>query len=158
MQPILISAYTAATCLGRGVASLRTALAEGSSGLTPCRFETCDLDTYVGAIPGLEDERLPAGLESFDCRNNRAAEAALREDGFERAVASAVQRFGAARGGVFLGAGPAGILQAELAYRGRDGGDGSLPGDFDYRRTHNTFSVVAYVRARLGLEGPAAAI
>src|SRR5207253_5507747 len=30
--------------------------------------------------------------------------------------------------------------------------------DFDYRHTHNTFSAVEYVRARLGVKGPCAAI
>lgn len=158
MRPILVSAFTAATCVGRGVDSLRRALALGASGLERRPFETCDLDTYVGAIPGLDEQRLPAAVERFDCRNNRAAEAAIREDDFERAVAHAVARYGASRVGVFLGTSTSGILQAELAYRRRDPADGALPGDFDFRRTHNTFSVVDYVRTRLGLEGPAAAI
>ena len=157
MQPILVSAFTAATCLGRGLSPLRQALARGESGLARSPFETCDLDTYIGAIPGLEEQRVGAGLERFDCRNNRAAEAAIVEDGFEAAVASAVKRFGASRVGVFLGTSTSGILQAELAYRRRDP-DGALPVDFDFRRTHNTFSVVDYVRTRFGLEGPAAAI
>jgi len=158
VRPILVSAFTAATCVGRGADSLRRALAQGVSGLERRRFETCDLDTYIGAIAGLEEQRLPASLERFDCRNNRAAEAAIREDDFERAVADAVARHGAARVGVFLGTSTSGILQAELAYRRRDPAGGALPGDFDFRRTHNTFSVVDYVRTRLGLEGPAAAI
>src|SRR5581483_6345847 len=107
---------------------------------------TCDLDTYVGAIAGLDEQKLAPGLEAFDCRNNRAAESALVEDGFEEAVARAARRYGRARVGVFLGTSTAGILQAELAYRRRDPADGSLPRDFDYRRTHNTFSVVDYAR------------
>jgi 3-oxoacyl-[acyl-carrier-protein] synthase-1 len=158
MRPILVSAFTVATCLGRGTTGLRRALASGTSGLEPCRFETCDLDTYIGVIPGLDEQRLPARLEAFDCRNNRAAEAALLEDGFEDAVRRAVQRHGPARVGVFLGTSTSGILETELAYRRRDGGAGALPADFDYRHTHNAFSVVEYVRARLGLRGPAAAI
>jgi 3-oxoacyl-[acyl-carrier-protein] synthase-1 len=158
MRALPLSAFATASCLGRGVDAVRAAVAHGKSGLAPCRFETAQLDTYVGEIPGLDAQRLPAGFEAFDCRNNRAAEAALQEDGFLDAVASAVRRHGRARVGVFLGTSTAGILHAELAYRRRDPADGSLPRDFDYRRTHNTFSVVEYVRARLGLEGPAAAI
>jgi len=158
MQPIRISAFTAASGLGRGVASLRTALERGESGLTSERFETCDLDTWIGIIPGLDEQALPAGLEGFDCRNNRAAEAALLEDGFARAVEAVSRRHGPQRVGVFLGTSTAGILQAELAYRRRDPADGALPADFDYRRTQNTFSVVDYVRTRLSLEGPAVAI
>jgi 3-oxoacyl-[acyl-carrier-protein] synthase-1 len=138
--------------------ALREAIGRGATGLGPCRFETCDLDTWVGEIPGLDAQRLPAGLEAFDCRNNRAAEAALAGDGFVDAVQAALSRYGAGRVGTFLGTSTSGILQAELAYRVREPGDGALPRDFDYRRTQNTFSVVDYVRTRLGLEGPAAAI
>jgi 3-oxoacyl-[acyl-carrier-protein] synthase-1 len=82
----------------------------------------------------------------------------LAQDGFLDAVQNAVRRHGAARIGVFIGTSTAGILQTELAYRRRDPGDGSLPADFDYRHTHNTFSVAEFVRARLGLKGPCAAI
>jgi 3-oxoacyl-[acyl-carrier-protein] synthase-1 len=46
----------------------------------------------------------------------------------------------------------------EIAYRHRDPVDGSLPADFDYRRTHNTFSVAEFARARFALEGPCTAI
>jgi 3-oxoacyl-[acyl-carrier-protein] synthase-1 len=56
-----------------------------------------------------------------------------------------------------MGTSTAGILQTEIAYRHR-GADGSLPADFDYRRTHNTASIAEYVRERLALEGPCAAI
>jgi 3-oxoacyl-[acyl-carrier-protein] synthase-1 len=82
----------------------------------------------------------------------------LVQDDFLDAVQAAVRRHGEARIGVFIGTSTAGILQTELAYRRRNPGDGSLPADFDYRHTHNTFSVAEYVRARLGLKGPCAAI
>ncbi len=146
------------SCLGRGTASARSALASGASGLTPCRFETARLDTFVGEIAAVDETRLPAPLAAFDCRNNRAAELGLVQDGFEEAVRSAAARHGADRIGVFIGTSTAGILQTEIAYRRRDPRDGSLPADFDYRHTHNAFSVAEYVRARLGLGGPCAAI
>jgi 3-oxoacyl-[acyl-carrier-protein] synthase-1 len=60
--------------------------------------------------------------------------------------------------GVFIGTSTAGILQTELAYRRRDPASGALPADFDYARTHNTYSVAGYVRARLGLAGPACTV
>jgi 3-oxoacyl-[acyl-carrier-protein] synthase-1 len=157
MQPILLSAYTMSSCLGHGLEPTRAALAAGRSGLAPCRFETAELDTFVGEIPGVDSQTLPAGLERFDCRNNRAAEAGLTQDGFDAAVQRAVERHGRERIGVFLGTSTAGILQAERAYRRRDA-SGALPADFDYRRTHNTFSVAEYVHTRFGLEGPCAAI
>jgi 3-oxoacyl-[acyl-carrier-protein] synthase I len=157
MRPILLSAYTMTSCLGRGLAPTSAALATSKSGLAPCNFETAKLDTYIGEIAGVDSQAMPAGLERFDCRNNRAAEIGLTQDGFAEAVEQAVGRHGRDRIGVFLGTSTAGILQAELAYRQRDT-HGALPADFDYRRTHNTFSVAEYTRTRFGLEGPCAAI
>src|SRR5688572_1037251 len=145
MKPIALSAYTMTTCLGRGLAPARAALASGASGLAPCRFETVALDTYVGEIAGLDEQPLPRSLARFDCRNNRAAEVGLLQDGFVDAVARAAGRLGPDRVGVFMGTSTAGILQTELAYR-RRGPQGELPPDFDYRATHNTFSIAEYVR------------
>jgi 3-oxoacyl-[acyl-carrier-protein] synthase-1 len=158
MRPVLLSSYTMSSCLGRGLADTRRALADSRTGLTPCHFETADLDTFIGEIPGVDEQAMPAGMERFDCRNNRAAEVGLTQDGFAEAVHAATRRHGRERIGVFLGTSTAGILQAELAYRRRDPQDGTLPADFDYRRTHNTFSVAEYTRTRFGLEGPCAAI
>jgi len=158
VRPLLISAATLASSLGLGLEATRAALASGASGLVPCRFETAALDTWVGEIRGLDEVALPASLAAFDCRNNRAAEVGLSQDGFADAVREAVERHGAARIGAFIGTSTAGILQTELAYRRRAASDGALPADFDYRRTHNTFSVAEYARARLGLAGPCAAI
>lgn len=158
MRPLAITAATATSSLGLGLEAHRAALASGTSGLAPCRFETAALETYVGEIAGVDETRLPRALAAFDCRNNRAAELGLAQDGFEDAVRAAILRHGRERIGVFLGTSTAGILQTELAYRRRDPRDGSLPRDFDYRRTHNTFSVAEYVRTRLALEGPCAAI
>jgi 3-oxoacyl-[acyl-carrier-protein] synthase-1 len=157
MRPLAIAAYTMTSCLGRGLAPSRAALRGGRSGLKACDFETATLPTHIGEIEGLQEVGLPERLASFECRNNRAAEIGLRQDGFEAAVAKAVQRHGADRVAVVIGTSTAGILQTELAYRHRDAA-GRLPADFDYRRTHNTFSVADYVRARLGVSGPSVAI
>jgi len=157
MKPLRLGAFTMTSCVGRGLAPARAALHATASGLTPCRFETVALDTYVGEIAGLDEARLPQALERFDCRNNRAAEVGMAQDGFLEAVAEAAHRVGRGRIGVFMGTSTAGILQTELAYR-RRGPAGELPPDFEYRTTHNTFSIAEYVRARLGLEGPCAAI
>ena len=158
MKPISLTAYTMTSCLGAGLGATRRALRDGASGLAKLDFETVTLDTYVGEIAGLDDVRLPAALSGFDCRNNRAAELGLAQDGFIDAVQSASKRYGAGRIGVFIGTSTAGILHTELAYRRRDAASGALPPDFDYRRTHNTFSAAEYVRERLGLAGPCAAI
>jgi 3-oxoacyl-[acyl-carrier-protein] synthase-1 len=157
MRPIRLGSYTMSSCLGRGLVAARAAVRTAASGLAPCRFETVALDTFVGEIAGVDGQALPPALARFDCRNNRAAELGLAQDGFIDAVAATASRVGPARVGVFMGTSTAGILQTEQAYR-RRGAAGELPPDFLYRTTHNTYSIAEYVRARLGLEGPCAAI
>jgi 3-oxoacyl-[acyl-carrier-protein] synthase-1 len=144
--------------LGLGLEQTLAALIEERSGLEPCRFETVTLDTHVGEVTGVDDRALPAELRRFDCRNNRLAELALRQDGFDEAVEGAARRFGRRRIGVFMGTSTSGILQTELAYRRRDPVSGALPPDFDYGATHNSFSVADYLRRRLALEGPAVVV
>jgi 3-oxoacyl-[acyl-carrier-protein] synthase-1 len=155
VRPLQLTSFTMTSCLGRGLASALGALRARGSGLAPCRFETAALETYVGEVAGVDEVRLASALRGYDCRNNRLAALALEQDGFAAAVREASARLGARRIGVFLGTSTSGILQTELAYRRRDPGTGALPADFDYARTHNTFSVTDFVRRQLGLEGPA---
>lgn len=158
MKPLALTAFTATSCLGRGLDATLAALAAGRSGLAPCAFETVQLATWVGEVAGVDEERLPRELDDFECRNNRLARLGLRQDGFEAAVQAAASRLGSARVGVWLGTSTSGILETELAYRRRDPATGALPADFRYRGAHNTFSVAAFVRRALALEGPAAVI
>lgn len=158
MTPLLLSAFTATSCLGRGLDATRHALRSGRSGLAPCAFETVKLDTWVGEVAGVDDEKLPAALADYDCRNNRLTRMGLETDGFGNQVREAVARYGKARVGVFLGTSTAGILQTELAYRRRDPVTGALPDDFIYRTTHNSFSLAEFTRAYFGLDGMAMAI
>jgi len=158
VTPLLISRYTATTCLGRGLEPLRDALLAGRSGLKRCDFETVDLDTWIGEVEGVDDETLPAALVDFTCRNNRLAQIGLNQDGFADAVRAASHRLGTQRIGVFVGTSTAGILATELAYRHRDPVTGALPADFRYAQTHNPFSVAAFVQAFFGLAGPAVAV
>ncbi|MDH4095419.1 MAG: beta-ketoacyl-[acyl-carrier-protein] synthase II, partial [Betaproteobacteria bacterium] len=155
MQPLQLSHYTLTSCLGRGCGPTLDALQRRASGLAARQFESAALDTCIGEIANVDEVRLPGALAAWDCRNNRLAELALTQDGFAAAVGAAAARHGAQRVGVFLGTSTSGILQTELAYRRRAPLDGTLPADFDYARTHNTYSVTGYVRARLGLAGPA---
>lgn len=155
MRALQLTHVTATSCLGRGLEATRAALEARASGLARRPFESAALDTCIGEVRGVDEAPLPAPLAAWDCRNNRLAELALAQDGFAGAVQAAASRLGAARIGVFLGTSTSGILQTELAYRRRDPVTGALPADFDYARTHNTYSVSGYVRARLGLTGPA---
>ena len=155
MTPQLISGYTATTCLGHGLAATLAALQAGHSGLQPCAFETVRLDTWIGEVAAVDDQKLPEMLAEYDCRNNRLAALALEIDGFAERVRAATARYGTRRIGVFVGTSTAGILQTELAYRRRDPVSGALPADFNYRTTHNAFSLAEFTRAYFALEGPA---
>ena len=154
MTPSFISHTTATTCLGRGLGPTISALRSGYGGLARCAFESVALEAFVGEIPGVDDERLPAWLTEFDCRNNRLAQLALRQDGFEEAARAAISRVGSSRFGVFVGTSTSGILETEIAYRHRDVRTGALPGTLSYRGSHNTFSVGAFLRELLEVEGP----
>ena len=158
MTPIQLTHFTATSCLGRGLPATLAALEAAHSGLTPCHFETVELQTYIGEVGELDAVRLPPSLRHFDCRNNRLAQLGLTQDGFDVAVHSAVERLGAERIGVFLGTSTSGILTTEIAYRHLDPHTGALPAGFDYRGTHNSFSVADYVGQYFGLAGPAVAV
>jgi 3-oxoacyl-[acyl-carrier-protein] synthase I len=158
MAPLWLRSYTATSSIGQGIEPTLASLQEQRSGLKPCDFESVNISTYIGEVPGVDAQRLPAQLKEFDCRNNRLAELALQQDGFIETVESGVARWGRKRVGVFIGTSTAGILQTELAYRHRDPSTGALPDSFLYGPTHNSFSVADYVRRRFGLEGPAVAV
>jgi 3-oxoacyl-[acyl-carrier-protein] synthase-1 len=158
MRPVLLESFTASSCIGQGIAAMTESLLAQRSGLKKCDFETVDIDTHIGEVAGVDGVRLPAALSRFDCRNNRLAELALRQDGFEHAVQRAASRWHRKRIGVFIGTSTAGILETELAYRGRDRATGALPAQFEYGATHNSFSAADYLRRRLALEGPAVSV
>jgi 3-oxoacyl-[acyl-carrier-protein] synthase-1 len=158
-NPLVLSHYTLASCLGRGLAATYEALRGRRSGLAPCDFEDAALKTWIGRVAGLEDRPLPGRWRRFDCRNNRLALAALKQDGFAEAVEAARARYGAGRVAVLIGTSTSGILETEHAYRRRDP-EGALPAAYieRYPYCHNTYSVAGLVRAYLGLTGPAAVI
>ena len=155
MNALAFSDFSIVTCLGAGRAENLAALREGRSGLGPCTFETPPFQAYTGEIRGLDTNPLQGELAGFDCRNNRLAARALAQDGFMETVAAARARYGAARIGVFAGTSTSGLLQTETAYHHRDPASGKLPPEFDYTRTHNTYSLARFIRSALGLKGPA---
>jgi 3-oxoacyl-[acyl-carrier-protein] synthase-1 len=158
MTPLLLRHFTATSCIGAGLKPTLESLRGQRSGLRPCAFETVTLNTYVGEVPGVDAVRLPASLRRFDCRNNRLARLGMEADGFIDAVAACAGQWGRRRVGLFLGTSTSGMLETEIAYRHRDPGTGALPAAFDYAGTHNTYSLAAFVREILGLEGPSAVV
>jgi 3-oxoacyl-[acyl-carrier-protein] synthase-1 len=157
LKPLAITCFTGINCLGSGIDAWWRALSARASGLRPCTFEDVRLATWIGEVDGLDAQRLPGPLAEFDCRNNRLAQAGLTADGFLDAVARARARHGPARVAVLMGTSTSGVLSTERAYQRRDA-SGALPADFRYAGTQNNYSLGAFVRARLALEGPAAVI
>jgi len=155
MQPLAINHFSIVNSVGVGSAAMTYALRAKESGLTPCNFETVNLDTWIGQVAGLNDIRVRSDLNAYDCRNNRLAQMGLELDGYAVAVAAAREKYGAERIGVFMGTSTSGILQTELAYRRRDPYTGNLPKDFCYAETQNTFSLADFVQRYLYLTGPA---
>lgn len=155
MQPLYLTGLAVVSAMGTGLGATLEALRGRRGGLRPCDFADVPGFGHIGRVPGIEEHALPPDLVRFDCRNNRLADIALRTDGFADAVAAARTRHGAERVAVVVGTSTSGVLSTEEAYRRRDPRTGALPADFDYDHTHDMFSLARYVRAALGLRGPA---
>jgi 3-oxoacyl-[acyl-carrier-protein] synthase-1 len=158
LNPLLLSHFTATSCIGRGLSETLTALQQGLHALKPCDFETVTLNTYIGEVDGLDSVKMPAHMQAYDCRNNRLAQLGLMQDGFDKAVLDAAKKYGHDRIGVFIGTSTSGILETELAFRNRNMETGKLPEDFIYPKTQNTYSVADFTRQYFDLTGPAFAV
>ena len=154
MKPLAVTGYTVTSALGRGKAAMLDALRRGKGGLRQNDFDRAELRAWIGRVAGLEEAPIGGALADFDCRNNRLAQLGLAQDDFQEMVSRAKSRHGSKRVAVLLGTSTSGILQTELAYRRRDA-EGNLPRDLHYRHSQNLYSMTDYVRAVLGLEGPA---
>jgi 3-oxoacyl-[acyl-carrier-protein] synthase-1 len=155
MKPLLLSHFTATSCAGRGLDAMLGTLRDQRGGLAPCNFDRADIDTWIGAVDGVDAVRVRSDLADFNCRNNRLSQLGLEQDGFAEHVHTAIARYGAERVGVFIGTSTAGILETEHAYRQRNPDTGALPADFRYEHTHNPYSSAAFVRGYFALRGPA---
>jgi 3-oxoacyl-[acyl-carrier-protein] synthase-1 len=155
LTPLLISHFTATSCLGRGRQATLDALRQGRHALKPCDFESVDLPTFIGEVAGVDAVQLAAGMADYNCRNNRLAQLGLEQDGFAAAVSRAAEKYGRERIGVFLGTSTSGILETELAFRARDADTGALPAGLHYSKTQNTYSVADFTRQYFALTGPA---
>ncbi|AOU99825.1 beta-ketoacyl-[acyl-carrier-protein] synthase II [Acidihalobacter yilgarnensis] len=158
MQALKISAYTLTNAMGQGCKATLAALRDRQGGLRPNDFDTDGPTTWIGRVDGIEASPLSDPLGAYDCRNNRLAAMALVCDDFEARCAEARERLGADRIGVFMGTSTSGVEQTERAYQARKHTDSPLPDWYDYTHTHDMFSLAAFVRARLGLRGPAATV
>ena len=153
MTPLAITAYTATSALGHGVAAQLDAFGHGRSGLRPNDISRSPLDCWIGRVGGVEDTALPEAMAAWECRNNRLAWLGLNQDGFLRQVEAARRRHGSARIALLLGTSTASIGATEEAYRRLDP-DGGLPDDMLRPALHAPHSLTAFVAAALALDGP----
>ncbi|GAA0247566.1 beta-ketoacyl-[acyl-carrier-protein] synthase family protein [Rhodanobacter caeni] len=153
MMPLAVTAHTATSAMGCGLAAQRETLESMRSGLRPNDFSSAPLACWIGRVDGLEQAALPADYTCWECRNNRLAWLGLNQDGFLDQVMVARQRHGAARIGLFLGTSTSSIGATEEAYRRLDP-DGGLPDDMLRPVIHAPHSLASFVAAALGLEGP----
>ena len=157
MPALAITAHTATTALGRGLAAQVAALRERRGGLRPNDFGPEPLPTWIGRVDGLEDEALPAEFARWDCRNNRLAWMALRQDGLMDAITAARARHGADRVAVVIGTSTSSIGASEEAYtRLQPDADGqpAFPPDLARPIVHTPHSLGDFVQAATGLRGP----
>jgi 3-oxoacyl-[acyl-carrier-protein] synthase-1 len=123
------------------------------TGLTRNDFGATPLATWIGRVPGLEDQPLPHELARWECRNNRLAWRGLTTDRFRDQVAAARERYGAHRIAVILGTSTSSIGASEEAYR-RLLPDGQYPDDLRRPIVHTPHSLGDFVQHALGLTGP----
>ncbi|HET7560855.1 MAG TPA: beta-ketoacyl-ACP synthase [Rhodanobacteraceae bacterium] len=156
IEPLAITAISATSALGRGLAAHLDALRNGRGGLHANDFSCAPLACFIGRVDGVEDAPLPAEHAGWECRNNRLAWLGLQQDGLPGAIADAVSRHGAHRVALLLGTSTASIGDTELAYRRLD--DGHFPADLRRPQIHTPHSLAAFVAAATGITGPALTI
>ncbi|HEY1589838.1 MAG TPA: beta-ketoacyl-[acyl-carrier-protein] synthase family protein [Rhodanobacter sp.] len=153
MTPLAITAYTATSAMGHGLAPQLAALRRARTGLRRNDFSSVPLACWIGCVDGVEDAALPASYAAWECRNNRLAWLGLNQDGFLDRVRAARERYGASRIALLLGTSTASIGATEEAYRRLDA-DGGFADDMLRPAIHTPHSLAAFVSVALALEGP----
>jgi 3-oxoacyl-[acyl-carrier-protein] synthase I len=152
IEPIYITAHTASSALGRGLADHLDALREGRSGLRANDFTVAPLECAIGRVDGLEQTALPDAYAQFDCRNNRLAWRAIEADGFLDKARAAIKRHGAERVALLVATSTSSIGSTEDAYAHLDGEQ--MPADLRRSEVHTPHSLGIFLEHALGTRGP----
>jgi 3-oxoacyl-[acyl-carrier-protein] synthase-1 len=150
---IVVSACTATSAAGKGLAELRRSIVERNSGLRHSDLAGCGIDTWIGRVSGLEDTDLPPRLRNLDSRNNRLAWMGLQQDGLLTFLQALVDRVGSERIGIVMGTSTSSIGRTEEAYAGLEE-SGAMAPAYRQPEVHNLHSPGIFVAAATGLEGP----
>lgn len=153
MHPIHIPAYTLTCALGAGLDAIRGAIRNECSGLSPEPWPRCEVETWLGRVPGVDD-RSPNVDDRWNCRNNRLARLGIDKDGFIDSVNLALDAFGATRCAVVVGTSTSGIGDTEAGFRELEPGDRFRP-EQRLPDVHNPHTTAGFIANLLGLRGPA---
>lgn len=152
IRPVSITAHTATSALGRGLAAHVDALRERRSGLRPNDFSREPLDCFIGRVDGLETMALPATFAAHECRNNRLAWLGIEQDDFLEKARSAIARYGAQRVALLLATSTSSIGASEEGYTRLT--DGQMPEDLRRPSVHTPHSLGIFLEQALGTRGP----
>lgn len=152
IAPIAISANTAVSALGSGLADHLAALTGRRSGLRENDFTSEPLECAIGRVDGLESTGLPDEFAVYECRNNRLAWMGLNADGFIDVAQSAIARHGADRVALLVATSTSSIGATEAGYLRQQ--DGEMPPDLRRPEVHTPHSLGLFLASVLGTRGP----
>ncbi|MCS6857095.1 MAG: beta-ketoacyl-[acyl-carrier-protein] synthase II [Sandaracinaceae bacterium] len=156
MKSLVVTGMSLVGPMGASTDAMLSALDEGRSGLRPAS-EIDDLhfrlpfSTWVGVVPGPLPPLLPED-RAYDTRLARLGMLAIRE--IRQAIERAIGRWGAKRIAILIGTSTGGLDATEAAYANWCE-YGFLPEHFDLSKQHDFNAFGQYLRAHLGLKGPA---
>jgi 3-oxoacyl-[acyl-carrier-protein] synthase I len=154
--PLAVTARSATSALGRGVAAHAESLRRKRGGLRANDFSSAPLECCIGRVDGVENAPLPPALAHWECRNNRLAWLGLQQDGMLEAIERVIARHGAPRVALILGTSTSSIGASEEAYRRLE--NGRFPADLRRPAIHTPHSLTAFVAEATGIRGPALTI
>ncbi len=152
IDPIFITAHTATSALGRGLAEHLDALRKERSGLRDNDFTSEPLACAIGRVNGLEQAVLPDAYAAYECRNNRLAWLGIEADGFLDQARAAIGRYGADRVALLAATSTSSIGATEEAYTRLV--EGRIPDDLRRAEIHTPHSLGIFLEYVLGTRGP----
>ena len=152
-EQIFIVDYEATCAAGSGMGEIRAALAQQRSGLRANDFPGCDLPTWIGRVPAIDNYTFAPELTHWQSRNNALIALGLQTGQLRQQLQQLVERFGSARIGVVMGSSTSSIDRSEEAYRYLDEA-GQLPPEFVQENVLNPHAPGLFVAELLGLDGP----
>lgn len=145
--------YQSTSAAGVNIAALRSSIDQKTSGLRRNDLSGCDIETWIGRVPGVESIE----LGRWQSRNNALAALGLQQGNLLTILDDLKQQYTPARIGVIMGSSTASIDRTEQAYRHLNE-QGLLAEDFKQANVHNPHAPGLFVAHQTGVTGPALTI